>query len=271
VTDQLEDLFADLRAGTTLNDSVATTPVAEGTGWLTATQETSMRPGDQVVPQAGRYLLFVACASDHPVELVVDLSRDGDQTPLASQTVQCFGTTPSQPTRQALHLPDQHLKSITIRVASVGRPSGQIGYAYKLVSDLPDTAPAPSGTTTANATRALARLMAGWPEYAPQAVTSEVDRSVWVGRLDSETADLRLACAGPGTVRVVAIRVGPDATPDGPLVGDLITDYTMHCTAAGLTATVPMKITGKTGVRAQLYPDPDARNRAGYAVGIGVK
>jgi hypothetical protein len=87
-----------------------------------------------------------------------------------------------------------------------------------------------------------------------------------VARFKGGTSVLRLACAGPGSVRAVAVSLGPDGGPESPAEGPVLADRTLRCTPEGATDVVPVTIPRNSGVAVRFTPDDMARDEAGYAV-----
>ncbi|MGX6602899.1 hypothetical protein ACWKSP_12295 [Micromonosporaceae bacterium Da 78-11] len=242
-----------------VDESVGSVATVEGSGRLdgTAFGEDTGSSGD--------YSIFVACATPDAVNLMlVTIHTPGTARGLAAEWVPCDRSP--KLTRIRFHLP--RLTTIKVSLTADTVDDSKLGYAYKVVADVLDPVEEPSELSEANASRALDLVRTAGGTGSLQSYTSETDLAVWVGKYDMTTTYLRIACAGPGAVRAVAISLGTQAGPVDPIVGPVLAERTVRCTAEGATVKVPLTIPALGSLGLELRPDATARNKVGLAITV---
>jgi hypothetical protein len=210
---------------------------------------------------ADHYQLFVYCAGEGTIDVVVKAGNYGDEK-LAAGSVTCS----EEPgvARLAVKQPvDGYLR---VFLTGDARASTQSGFAFKFVRSA-ELADRPGQETTANASTAAALLTeAGVP--APTKVTTERDRTMDEPREEGDYL-VSVACAGPGKLTFI-IR-SAKTLRDGTVATNGRTEETVHheCKPAGtFTKDVALSLSAGSAFTITAEADDAARGKAGWAYAI---
>ncbi|GAA2573878.1 hypothetical protein GCM10010435_56260 [Winogradskya consettensis] len=214
---------------------------------------------------AGGYTVAVACGGPGVLTVGMTLTHDSDDLiDLGGQVVTC-GTDPKA---AELQFRVQRTGKLTVSLSGDAQAAGSAGYALALYLNADSGEPATvSPQARYNVGRANSLLSAG-PETQQDSLTTEGDsQSTIVETKKAGEYQLRVACAGGGSVQLI---VGQLELKNGTFVQHegFVFEDTVQCVDVDPTpypGLIDLPMPKNSAVSVTIKPDEAARNTAGLA------
>ncbi|GAA2488545.1 hypothetical protein [Winogradskya humida] len=211
------------------------------------------------------YTLTVACGGPGVLTVATSLTHDsGDPIDLGGQVLTCG----AEPEAADLQFRVQSTGTLTVSLSGDAQAVGSAGYALALYLNADSGEPATvSPQARYNVGRANSLLSAG-PETQQDSLTTEADsQSTIVETKKAGEYQLRVACAGGGSVQLI---VGQMELKNGTFVQHegFVFEDTVQCVDVGPTpypGLIDLPMPKNSAVSVTIKPDEAARNTAGLA------